>query len=86
MEIAWSFPNPRVTTVHPGERSVVWKHPGTGEIRYPGRNDMEMPARYLAAGYERHEFRHLHDLDRHGKNTGRMCEIAHYDRNGRGFV
>jgi len=37
------------------ERPVVWEHPGTGEIRYPGRNDCDMPKYYKDLGYQRKE-------------------------------
>lgn len=39
----------------PSERPVVWKHPKTGEVRYPGQNNSEMPKYYKDLGYERHE-------------------------------
>lgn len=43
------------------EKPVVWVHPQTGEIKYPGRNDADMPLQYKAQGYERKEFTSYHE-------------------------
>lgn len=41
--------------LHVKERPVVWQHPKTGEVRYPGHTG-EMPGYYQSQGYERKEF------------------------------
>src|SRR4029077_14359320 len=38
------------------ERPILWIHPKTGEVRYPGRNDGVMPKYYSEQGYEKKEF------------------------------
>lgn len=70
--------------VHSSERSVVWRNPNTGEVRYPGRNDIPMPSKYAAMGYERQEICHDHEMRRFEKEHGVTNERANFDRNGRG--
>src|SRR5690349_17893890 len=36
--------------MHHSEVTVVYEHPGTGKIRYPGRADKPMPERYAKQG------------------------------------
>ena len=73
------------TAAHPSERAVVWKHPVTGQVRYPGRNDVPMPKRYAEQGFERHEMPTLRDVHRLEKQKGVLNEKAWFDRNGKGF-
>lgn len=76
----------RTATVAPFERCVVWKHPITGEVRYPGRNDVPMPQRYQRAGYQRHELTSLRALQQFERERGVVNEAVHYDRgSGHGF-
>ena len=71
---------------HPGERAVVWKHPQTGEVRYPPVNDAVIPKRYRDQGFERHELPNLRDLHRHERDHNVLSEAAHFDHgSGRGF-
>lgn len=42
------------------ERPIVWQHPETGEVRYPGRNDRDMPKYYKDQGYKKVEFDSYH--------------------------
>ncbi len=79
LEILWT-PSQRVTQVHPKERAIVWYDPRTREVRYPGRNDVQMPERYRSAGFEKREFPHLHDLQRFEKEQNVISEVVHYDR------
>ena len=58
---------------------TVYKHPETGKVIYPGRNDAPMPERYRSAGYERVEMRSLREIDRFSKEHGVVNEAAHYD-------
>jgi len=66
-------------SVHANERSVVWEHPGTGEIRYPGRNDAPMPARYQKEGFVRKEFTSLRSLERFECSHNVLNDKAHYN-------
>lgn len=50
----------RNTQLPVGERPVVWQHPVTGEIRYPGHTG-DMPGYYKDQGYERKEFTSYQD-------------------------
>jgi hypothetical protein len=76
----------RTAAIARGERAVVWLHPKTGEVRYPGRNDTPMPKYYQRAGYQRHEFVSLHDLMRFERERGVVNEAVHYDRgSGRAY-
>ena len=65
---------------HPSEASVVWRHPGTGDVKYTARNDVPIPERYRRQGYERHEMRNLRALDKLGREKGVLSERAHFDR------
>lgn len=58
------------TQLSADERPVIWQHPETGEIRYPGRNDGEMPSYYKSQGYERKEFSSYQEHQRFNKEHG----------------
>lgn len=80
------FIHSRPASVCEKERSVVWQHPGTGEVRYPGRNDVPMPKLYEQQGFARREFTSLRELESFSKQKGVVNEAVHYDRgSGRGF-
>lgn len=68
----------RMAAVHPSERAAVWRGPN-GEIRVPMQNDIPMPEKYRALGYERQEFNSLHEIDQFERQTGMTSEKAHYD-------
>lgn len=70
-------------SVNPRERAVVWEHPGTGEIRYPGRNDTPMPSYYSREGFVRKELRHLSDIRALERRERVASEIGNFDSNGR---
>ena len=71
---------------HPSERAVVWKHPRTGEGRYPPQNNVDLPQRYKEQGFERHELPTLRDLERHEREHKVRSEAAWMDRgSGRGL-
>jgi len=90
-EILWSDPTHRHTAAHPRERVVLWRHPKTGQVAYPGRNDAPMPERYRRLGYERVELTTLRSVERFERESaalgyGVRSEIAWFDRGtGRGF-
>jgi hypothetical protein len=64
MSIIYSMARSRGTAlVHASERAVVFRHPGTGSIAYPGVNNRPMPKRYAKAGYEKVEMDSLHKMD-----------------------
>lgn len=81
-----AFPRPRPAVVDQRERAVVWEHPGTGAIRYPGRNDVAMPERYAREGFERREFQSLRELQAFETRSGTRNEAVWFDRgSGREF-
>lgn len=57
----------------------VYRHPKTKKIVYPGRNDVAMPERYRAQGYERVTMRSLRDIDKFSREHGVVNEAAHYN-------
>lgn len=59
---------------------VVFIHEQTGEIRYPGRSDANLPA-----GYKREHIRNLQQMNRFEREHGVANERMHYDSNGRGL-
>jgi|SRR6185369_1348472 len=67
-------------TVHTSERAVVWEHPGTGKISYPPANNIEMPERLKALGYERRELPTLKSIEKFEKEQGVRSEIAWHDK------
>jgi hypothetical protein len=75
----------RNPTVHPKERTVVWRDPKTGGCAYPPVNDAPMPERYRKEGYVREELDTLHKLDTFCKDNKVGNEKAHMDSNGRGL-
>lgn len=80
LEILWHFPSPRGTAaVHPSERSVVWRNPKTGEVAYPPRNDVDMPARYRQRGFQREEFESARSLEKFEQEKGVRCEGLWYN-------
>lgn len=71
--------------IDPSEAAVVYHHPGTDKIRWPGRADVPIPERYRRQGYERREFRSLRELDQFSKARGVIHEKSHFNSNGRGM-
>lgn len=71
--------------MHPSERTVVYEHEGTGQIRYPGRADVPIPDRYAKQGFVKRELRTLRDVDSFSKQHKVVNERAHFDSNGRGL-
>jgi len=71
--------------MHHSEVTVVYEHPGTGKIRYPGRADKPMPERYAKQGYVKRELRTLREVDRFSKQHNVVNERAHFDSNGKGM-
>ena len=66
-------------SIHIRERAVVYQHPATGKVVYPGRNDVPMPERYRARGFERRELDSLRSIESFEKEQGVLNEKAHYD-------
>lgn len=70
---------------HEKERCVVWRHPETGEIRYPGANDFPMNDNYRQRGFERHELPTLRSIEQFEKEHKVLNEKAWFDDgSGRG--
>jgi len=70
----------RLSAIHTSERSVVYRNPRTGEIRYPARNDQPVPPVYARQGYERHELRSAAEVRAFERSTGRVHEASWYDK------
>lgn len=68
-----------VSAIHTSERSVVYRNPRTGEIRYPARADVPVPPVYARQGYERVELTTHQDVKAFERSTGRLHERSHYD-------
>lgn len=66
-------------SIHANERAVVWEHPTTGEVRYPGRNDRPIPEVYAKEGFVRKEFPTLRSLEAFEHSHGVINDKAHYD-------
>lgn len=76
----------KATPLDAKDATVVYEHPVTGKVVYPARNDIPMPERYRAAGFERVEMRTLNAIDRFSEKHGLVNEAAHYDRgSGRSY-
>jgi len=65
--------------VHSRERTVVYRNPLTGAIRYPGRADAPMPQRYADQGYIVHEFSSAHELSRFERENQVCNERLNYN-------
>jgi hypothetical protein len=86
MEILWSFSGPRVTSVNPTERIVVYENPATGEVKYPPRNDQPIPAQYAKQGFQKRELSTLAEVHKFEKEKGVRSERAWFDKgSGRDF-
>lgn len=86
MEICWQATNSIHSPCHPSETIVIWEHPQTGQVMYPARNDVPMPARYRSQGYVRREIRNLADVRKFEKEKKVVAECAEFDRGtGRGM-
>lgn len=89
---AWPFCTPEghpsfrqyTTAFNDKDACVVWEHPQTGEVRYPGKNDAPMPERYAKQGFQRKEMRTLHEISKFEKSHKVWNERAWCDSNGRG--
>jgi len=70
-----------LSVIHQSERSVVYRNPKTGEIRYPARADQAIPEVYARQGYERQELSTPQAIKDFEKSTGRIHERTHYHAN-----
>lgn len=71
-----SIRHSRLAQLPLNERPVVWQHPLTGEVRYPGRNDGEMPKYYKEQGYERKEITSYREHQKFNKEHGLINHAA----------
>lgn len=69
----------RLTAIHSSERTVVFRNPRTGEVRYPARNDSPIHPKYAAQGYVREELISARDIAKFEKETGRIHERSWCD-------
>ena len=58
---------------------VVWEHPTTGEVAYPGRNDAPMPKRYADRGFARRELRTRHEAEQFERSHNVINEKLWYN-------
>lgn len=65
--------------VHSKERAVVFRHPKTGQVVYPPRNDQPMHPVYAEQGYERVELPSLRSIENFEKTADVRSEVAWYD-------
>ena len=84
MEIRWDIsqrvaPVTIPSTVHPREQAVVWHNERTGSVAYPPMNNVPMPERYSANGYERKELNTLAKLDKFCKDKNVTNEKTTYN-------
>ncbi|HKT90148.1 MAG TPA: hypothetical protein VJQ59_17005 [Candidatus Sulfotelmatobacter sp.] len=62
------------------EAIVLYEHPTKG-IRWPGRNDQQMPKAYAREGFQRVEYKNgLADVRRIEKRHNVVSEVGNYDR------
>lgn len=66
-------------TAHASERVVVFENPQTGEIRYPGRNDVPVPDRYAKQGFVRKELPTLRAVESFERAHGVRNDLMHYN-------
>lgn len=66
-------------TAHANERVVVFENPQTGEIRYPGRNDVPVPERYAKQGFVRKELPTLRSVEQFERAHGVRNDKMHYN-------
>ena len=64
---------------HPKDAVVVFEDPKTGEVVYPGRNDVPMPERYASRGFERKEMRNLRDVEKFERKHKVVNAAMHFD-------
>ena len=77
LEILWHSSSPSCVSVHPRERTVIYRDPITGQVAYPGRNDA--PTHYSEAGWERVEFEHARDLEQFEREHNVLNENLWYN-------
>ena len=70
-----------LTAIHTSERSVIYRNPRTGEIRYPARNDQPVPPVYAKQGYERQELTNSAEIKSFERASGRLHEATHWYKN-----
>lgn len=69
------------SAVHVSERAQCDFHPGTGEIRIPGRVDRPIHPKLAAEGYRRRDLTSS-DIKHLEKNKGLIHEAGNYNRSG----
>lgn len=63
------------------DKITVWEHP-SGDVKFPARADVDIPARYKQQGYQRRELMPS-EVTEFEKKHGVACESLHWDRNGK---
>lgn len=69
----------KIAAIHTSERTVIYRNPRTGEVRYPPTNNQAMPEVYSRQGYERVELDSAAKISRFERETGRVHERSWYD-------
>lgn|SRR6266850_3261887 len=73
-EIWWGARRNRDAQWGDRDAVVVFRNSGTGEYRYPGRNDRPTPT-----GHERITLRSLREVEAFERHSGTRNEAMHYD-------
>jgi hypothetical protein len=68
-----------LSAIHSSERTVIYKNPKTGEVRFPARGDHPIPDVYARQGYQRQELVSMHEIRQFERETGRVHERSNYD-------
>ena len=84
LEIYYHARTRSAIAIGPQDATVVYEHPVTKHVVYPGRNDQPMPERYRVSGYQRKEMRTLREIDRFSETHGLVNERANYN-SGNGY-
>jgi len=79
LDIARRPPIDRGGTSINRDRAVVYRHPVTGKIAYPGQDTEFTRSKYEGWGYKREEFTSLRELDKFCKKENLSNEKANFN-------
>jgi len=79
LQIHWHVPGRDAMAISEKQATVVYEHPVTKHVIWPGKNNVPMPERYQKEGYERKAMRSLREIDRFSKEHNVVHEQSHYN-------